>query len=586
MVHIDTTTFPKLPINTHNEEYNHLPTLTNNKPETTSLTTDVPEPLKITCTREESVSSINIDNNAYMPTTTGKQSDHSHTHKNRKRGTFSNQIKVMYTNCRGLKGKKTSIVEILDENQPHLFLLTETQLRNNSGGKIDGYEFYSRIRKEGSGGGVGIYVRNDLKSNATTIISTRNIEIIWVSIHRKGLSPILIGTYYGKQETRTNKSEIEKEMQLLNEEIEEMKKEGEILLAMDGNAKIGLLGEPISRNGKLLLQLVENTNLKLVNNTSKCKGRITRVNTKNPDEYSAIDFLLATENAEKWITEMLIDEDGLYKLKGKNETDHNTICIDINISNIEKTKLMKHVGWNINAPQEKWEDFKNELDKRRDKATQIITDKSQPLQKRYNMWLREIENAARETIGKTTFKEGKFGKTSEEIKKLRQMKKDLKKEIKIETDKEKRDLLILDHKKIQETTREEIVREKTEQIKKKLENIINDTTGKTFWGLKRQMTRDPTLESMAVKDKHGQRQFSPEGIKEATADYYQDLYKDKKYPFHPYHSEVEEKIKKYTEDDQHEDTRYNQPPTVEEITKIINLKKNGKSTPEEIETRK
>ena len=77
-------------------------------------------------------------------------------------------------------------------------------------------------------------------------ISNRNIEVIWVSIRRKNLPPIIVGTYYGKQESRTSKEEIEKEMTLLTEELEEMKNEGEVLLTMDGNAKIGLLGEPIS----------------------------------------------------------------------------------------------------------------------------------------------------------------------------------------------------------------------------------------------------------------------------------------------------------------------------------------------------
>ena len=62
----------------------------------------------------------------------------------------------------------------------------------------------------------------------------------------------MVGTYYGRRETRTNKDKIEQEMQLLTEEIEDMKSEGEILIVMDGNAKLGLLGEEPSRNGRLL----------------------------------------------------------------------------------------------------------------------------------------------------------------------------------------------------------------------------------------------------------------------------------------------------------------------------------------------
>ena len=63
---------------------------------------------------------------------------------------------------------------------------------------------------------------------------------------------------------------------------------------MDGNAKIGLLGEDISRNGKELLSLVNRTGLFIVNGTEKCDGMITRQNPNNPDEKSVIDFVFAT----------------------------------------------------------------------------------------------------------------------------------------------------------------------------------------------------------------------------------------------------------------------------------------------------
>ena len=115
--------------------------------------------------------------------------------------------------------------------------------------------------------------------------------MIWVNIRRKNEPPLIIGTYYGKQESRTTKNEIEQEIQLLNEEITEMKREGEIVIAMDGNAKIGILNEAISRNGKLLNQLFDYHDLKVMNHSSKCIGRITRQNTKNKNEVSAIDFL-------------------------------------------------------------------------------------------------------------------------------------------------------------------------------------------------------------------------------------------------------------------------------------------------------
>ena len=117
---------------------------------------------------------------------------------------------------------------------------------------------------------------------------------MWLSIFRNNDCPLLIGVYYGKQESRTSKDVIDREMLLLSEEIQEMHTDGEIILAMDGNARIGLLGEPVSRNGRSLLEVFENFNLRLINNTEKCKGKVTRVNTKNENEFSAIDFIVAS----------------------------------------------------------------------------------------------------------------------------------------------------------------------------------------------------------------------------------------------------------------------------------------------------
>ena len=155
------------------------------------------------------------------------------------------------------------------------------------------------------------------------------------------MPPLLVGIYYGKQECRVSKSQIENEMQLLNEEIEEMKKDGNMLIVMDANAKIGLLGEEISRNGYSLLETFENTELNVMNSGDKCKGRITRKNTQNENEVSAIDFIVTDSTVEQWVKEIEIDEIGLNKIKGKNDSDHNTITV---------TKVTKGTIWNVKAP--------------------------------------------------------------------------------------------------------------------------------------------------------------------------------------------------------------------------------------------
>ena len=100
-------------------------------------------------------------------------------------------------------------------------------------------------------------IRDDIKKLVILHTSERNIEIMWISVRRKNHRPVFIGCYYGRQETRCNKEEITEEMQLLSEEIEEFQNEGDVIIFMDGNGKVGLLGEEKSRNGKLLEQVFD-----------------------------------------------------------------------------------------------------------------------------------------------------------------------------------------------------------------------------------------------------------------------------------------------------------------------------------------
>ena len=210
-----------------------------------------------------------------------------------------------------------------------MLLLTETLLQTNSDVKIDGYTFFGRARAGQKGGGVGFLIRNDIKGRVIPHISERPIEIMWISIRRKNNNPLIIGCYYGRQETRCTKDEISNEMKLLSEEIEEYKKEGEVVIFMDGNGKIGLIGEEKSRNGKMLEEVFEQHNLLVMNRSPKCNGKVTRQNTKNKEEKSAIDFVVAEELFERRMETMKIDENGLLKMKGDKETDHNTIILTL-----------------------------------------------------------------------------------------------------------------------------------------------------------------------------------------------------------------------------------------------------------------
>ena len=484
---------------------------------------------------------------------------------------------VMYANVRGIKGKKTGMIEILQQQEPHIFLIAETQLRSNMAESFIGYTCFHRKREGKVGGGVGILVRNDFRYNIAPHISDRSIELMWISVFGQGSNPLLVGVYYGKQESSSQR-EIENEMTLLTEEISEMKNEGKILLAMDGNARIGLLDEPVSRNGKLLLHVFANTDLHLINNTEKCYGKVTRQNTKNEREYSAIDFVVASEGAQSWIKNMDIDEAGLIRVKGKKQTDHNTISLKLCLDGAYQTKTMKRTTWNIHAPDNKWTSFTKELNQHYAKAKTIISNPEENIDTKYKKWLNELEKAARKTIGKTTIKEGVKEKPSAPVKHFNNQKKILKDRIQQEKDRNVKESLIKSYKQLQEEARKQIVEEKTNAIKEKLERIANEPNQNALWKEKRRVLRNPTMENIVVKDKEGKRHFEPNSIKENIASYYEELYKKKEYVFHPYHTEIEERTDTYLNDHKYENEYYNAVPTTDEINRIIENKKNGKST--------
>ena len=472
-------------------------------------------------------------------------SDKTETHVNETTAE-SEKWKFMYVNIRGAKGKRTSLIELLDSEKPHLFLLTETLLPTNANIQITGYTFFGKARLNKKGGGIAILVRNDIKNVIIPHISERNIEMIWVSIRRKKHCPLFIGCYYGKQESRCSIDEINEEMYQLSEEIEEYKKEGQIMIFMDGNGKLGLLGEEKSRNGKLLEHTFETHDLIVLNKSIKCQGKITRQNTKNKNEISAIDFVIAERSIEEEMDSMIIDEEGLMKIKGKTDTDHNTIVLNLNVHKIEKMKPEKHIHWRLNAPEADWKKFRHELSKLENEMKNLFTTSNITLDEKYKKWLKKIEIAARISIGKTTVKPRKSEQFSEEINQLRTQKRQIEKEIK-KPDIDKT-AAITKFKEIQETIRTKILEERTEKMNHRLKKITADKSKVSFWKERKKIGKNELNECLTVKDEKGIRQYNPEAIKEVTASYYETLYAFKEVREHPHHEKVARDIQIYQSD--------------------------------------
>ena len=76
-----------------------------------------------------------------------------------------------------------------------------------------------------------------------------------------------------------------------------------------------------------LQQLIHDNNLVPIN-LQDVNGIWTRVNRKNPEEErSVIDYILVTQNLAENVCDVIVDEEGSYRIKGRTHSDRNTLLV-------------------------------------------------------------------------------------------------------------------------------------------------------------------------------------------------------------------------------------------------------------------
>ena len=244
--------------------------------------------------------------------------------------------------------------------------------------------------------------------------------VIWIEIKTTHNNKIYIGTYYGKQEKEPREN-IEREFSQLESQINKLQREAPIVLIGDFNAKVEInkrnAYQKQSPNGKYLQQLLDNQNLIPINTTSD-KGVWTRVNRKNFKERPIIDYALISKSLTNNIKEMTTDEEGTHRIRGRNETDHNTIMVNINMHMHKQTTTIKR--WKLDN-NEGWKQYNNNP---QEKMTKMENPTYQTLQEK-------MVESMKETVGEVTIRKypGKKQKENESIKETREDKKRLKKEL-------------------------------------------------------------------------------------------------------------------------------------------------------------
>ena len=113
----------------------------------------------------------------------------------------------------------------------------------------------------------------------------------------------------------------------------------------DFNAKLEIntreVNQPQSRNGKHMKKMMDDTDT--IPTTLKAhQGMWTRTRKRlDKIERSVIDYIIMTKTITEKVIMIHVDEAGLYRLKGKEETDHNSIIVQLELPTATRTTQEK-----------------------------------------------------------------------------------------------------------------------------------------------------------------------------------------------------------------------------------------------------
>ena len=252
-------------------------------------------------------------------------------------------------------------------------------------------------------------IKEDTHKKYVSTHQTHNdMEAMWIQIgHTR---PMFLGLVYGQQEN-ASRSEVEDEYSCLSTELQRITKvSNKIILLGDFNAKLATHNASqlhASRNGLILRQFIDENNLKVMNDSPKCKGFWTREHQHNSNQKSVIDYVLHKTEMEEHITSMIIHDDGSHKLKSdSSHSDHIMIELDITVWREHNTKQEKKKVWKINKLTN-WDAYAERLSCSMSHLNRLWEESphsNKTINSAYEETTQAIATAARGTIGEYTIK--------------------------------------------------------------------------------------------------------------------------------------------------------------------------------------
>ena len=494
------------------------------------------------------------------------------------------ELKIFYVNANGLGDKIQSLKSAVDLQDSDIVAVVETK---QIPPRLEGYtKWFSLNRKKtGGGGGIAITVKEELGNMINQIEiapeeTEKEMEVVWVEIDTSVNKKLFVGVYYGKQE-KEKLEVVEREFAALSSQIIKLKERGEIVLVGDFNAKIEVVKETEnvhqtkSRNGEIMDQMIKNLDLNPISIRSNT-GSWTRVNRKKPQEKSIIDYIIMKNETSLKIKENVVDEEGIYRIKGKNETDHNTLMVTVQC---QVNKVKRQITRWKTKNKEGWKEFNIKLAQKLDNNGEADYDKLHDI----------IINTLNETVGKITITTGRNKrKETEEIKRLREKRKMMKTKFEEAIEKKTSQNHIIKAKvnyiQSQVNLREEIERMNIENARDTLQSINREggTKSDKFWKMRRKYLGANKTEYDTIKE-DGTVITDPNEAKEHIAQYYENLYqaREGKPEYQEWTEKIENNVKEITEE-------MKSKPPIRELTKkefdktIQKIKRNKACGPDNI----
>ncbi len=517
------------------------------------------------------VTTFYIDKQITQLTDNKDSQDNQPKPKKRKRIKKNTQITIAAINVRGAKGKIRSMESLLQTEKIQIALITETMFNNKEAYNIKGYKWIGKNRTNKKGGGIGILISNQLTgctSEANDIEENPNLETTWIKLETRPKN-IYIGVFYGPQENNP-KDQNEQMYRTLETQIKQLQTKGEVIIGGDFNAKLEVTSEKgkqkQSKNGSLLKRTLDNTNLTPISLEAD-HGHWTRVNRSNPEEKSIIDYICTTEEVAKNKGITIIDEEGHLRIKGKNETDHNTIITTIKIYNKRKPEYIEK--WNTGT-KETWKKYNEKI---QDKYQRKLF-KTQ----NYKQMEKAILTTMEETVGKTKIRTDKVKKIrNDEIDQLRTKMKEEKVKFgeacKEQNTPENKLQALNEYCRAQRDLRTAIEKQEEITTEARINRLIEKakTDPNVIWQTRKRNRTNNELEYDTVTEE-GITLTDPEETRNYIADRYEELYQAR--PGTPAYEEWTNKINEKVQEiknthNKDENTQGSEPITMKELNKTI-----------------